>query len=100
MNRPTGVTVAGVLTFWGAMLLALGSCAFFVVGVMAATGDDRSEPVSVAIAGMGVAGGFSMLILAVVAGWMAINAAELYEWARTIPVSEMGARIEERLRGV
>lgn len=29
MNRPTGVTVAAVLTFSGAMILALTSCAFF-----------------------------------------------------------------------
>jgi purine-cytosine permease-like protein len=104
MNRPTGVKVAAVLTICGAMVLALGSCAFFVVGMMVATGEDRSEPVSVAIAGMGVAGGFMLLILAGTAGLMAMNADELYEWARTISISAsiatMGARIEERLRGV
>jgi len=104
MNRPTGVTVAAVLTFCGALILALGSCAFFVVGVMVATGEDRREPVSVAIAGMGVAGGFLLLILAGAAGWMAMDADELYEWARTISISAsiatMGARIEGRLRGL
>jgi hypothetical protein len=100
MKRPTGVTVAAVLTFCGAMLLALGSCAFFVVGVMVATGEDRKEPVSVAIAGMGVAGGFLLLILAGAAGWMAMNADEVYEWLRTISIYATGARIEERLRGV
>jgi purine-cytosine permease-like protein len=100
MNRPTGVTVAAVLTFCGAMLLALGSCALFVVGVMVATGEDRREPVSVALTGMGLAGGFMLLILAGAAGWMAMNADELYEWARTISISATGARIEENLRGV
>ena len=104
MNRPTGVTVAAVLTFFGALILALGSCAFFVVSVMVGTGEDRIEPVSVAITGMGVAGGFMLLILAGAAGWMAMNADELYERARTISISAsiatMGASIEGRLRGL
>ncbi len=104
MNRPTSVTVAAVLTFCGAMILALGSCAFFVVGVMVATGEDRREPVSVALTGVGLAGGFMLLILAGTAGWMAMNADELYEWARTISISAsiatMGASIEGRWRGV
>jgi hypothetical protein len=98
MNRPTGVTVAAVLTFSGAMILALTSCAFFVVGVMVVTGDEGRAPVAEAIAGMALAGGFSLLILAAVAGYMAFNIVELRDWARTISLTEITASTRERLR--
>src|SRR5580692_4201453 len=100
MNRPTGVTVASVLTFSGAMILATGSCAFFVVGVMVATGDERTAPVSVAITGMALGGGLMLLILAVAAGWVALNAGELREWARTVSFAGMAAGLGRRLRGM
>jgi hypothetical protein len=100
MNRPTGVTVATVLTFSGALILALGSCAFFVVGVMVATGDERTAPVSVAITGMALGGGLMLLILAGAAGWLALNAGELREWARTVSFAEMAAGMGGRLRGM
>ena len=58
MKRPIGVTIIAALTFFGAAALALGSFAFFVVAVMGMTGGDARDPASVAIAGMGVAGGF------------------------------------------
>jgi hypothetical protein len=98
MNRPTGVTVASVLTFSGAMILATGSCAFFVVGVMVATGDERTAPVSVAITGMALGGGLMLLILAVAAGWVALNAGELREWARTVSFAGMAAGLERSWR--
>ncbi len=100
MNRPTGERVAAMLTFCGAMILALGSFAFFVVSVMVATGDERGEPVSVAIAGMAIAGGFLLLILAGVAGWVAMNIGELRERARTasIFVAAMAASVERKWR--
>jgi hypothetical protein len=100
MNRSTGVTVAAVLTFSGAMILALGSCAFFVVGVMVATGDEGGAPVSVAITGMALGGGFMLLILAGAAGWIALNAGEVREWARTLSFAGMAASIERGMRGV
>jgi hypothetical protein len=100
MNRSTGATVAAALTFSGAMILALGSCAFFVVGVMVATGDERGAPVSVAITGMALGGGLMLLILAGAAGWMALNAGELHEWARTVSFAGMTAGVEGRWRGV
>jgi hypothetical protein len=100
MNRPTGVTVAAVLTFSGAMVLALGSCAFFVVGVMVATGDERTAPVSVAITGMALGGGFMLLTLAGAAGWVALNAGELREWARTVSLAGMAASVGPKLRGM
>jgi hypothetical protein len=98
MNRPTGVTVAAVLTFSGAMILALAACAFFLVGVMVATGDEGRVPVSVAIAGMAFAGAFLLLILALVAGCAALNARELRDWARTISLAEISASMERRSR--
>src|ERR1700683_4452429 len=64
MNRPTGVTVAAVLTFFGAMILALGSCAFFVVGVMAATGDEGVGPVRGAITGSARGGAAALVCFA------------------------------------
>jgi hypothetical protein len=100
MNRPTGVTVAAVLTFSGALILALGSCVFFVVGVMVATGDERSAPVSVAITGMALGGGLMLLILAGAAGWIALNAGELREWARTVSFAGIPAGMGRRLRGM
>lgn len=99
MKRPTGEKVAAVLTFSGAMILALASCAFFIVSVMVATGDERGDPVSVAIIGMAIAGGFLLLILAGVAGWVAMNVGEVREWARAISVQAMVASVERRLRG-
>src|ERR1700721_2523578 len=95
MNRPTGLTVAAVLTFSGAMILALTSCAFFMVGVMVVTGDEGRAPVSEAIAGMALAGAVSLLILAVAAGYMAFNVVELRDWVRTISVEETAARSKE-----
>jgi hypothetical protein len=93
MNRPTGVTVAAVLSFSGAMILAMGSCAFFVVGAMVATGDERTAPVSVAITGMALGGGLMLLILAGAAGWVALNAGELHEWARTVSFAGLAASV-------
>jgi hypothetical protein len=100
MTRPTGAMVAAALTFSGAMILALGSFGFFLVGVMVATGDESAAPMSVAITGMAVAGGFMLLILAVVAAWMAMNAGELREWSRTVSVTAIAASLERRSRNV
>jgi hypothetical protein len=100
MNRPAGERVAAVLTFSGAMFLASASCAFFVVGVMVATGDERTAPISVAISGMALGGGFMLLILAGAAGLVAMNAGELREWARTVSFTAMAASEERRLRGM
>jgi hypothetical protein len=82
MKRPTGVTIIAVLTFLAAAGLALGSIAFFFIAVMGMTGGDAGEPISVAIVGMGVGGGFSLIILAGGAACLAIGVLELCEWAR------------------
>lgn len=93
MKRPTGVTMLAVLTFFGAASLALGSIAFFFIAVMGMTGGDAGEPVSVAIAGMGVAGGFLLLILAGVAACLTIGVLELCEWARIGSIASIAAGI-------
>jgi hypothetical protein len=101
MTRRSGERVAAVLTFSGAMILALGSFVFFVVSVMVATGDERGEPASVAIAGMAISGGFLLLILSGIAGWVAMNIGEMREWARTasVSVAAMAASVERKWRG-
>jgi hypothetical protein len=93
VKRPIGVTVVAVLTFLGAAVLALGSLAFFFVAVMAMTGGAAGERVSIALAGMGVAGGFSLLVLAGVATSLAIGVLKLREWARLISIASIATGI-------
>jgi hypothetical protein len=99
MRRPIGVTVLTFSAASAAMLLALGSCVVFVVGVLVVTGDEGRAPVSVAIAGMALAGAFLLLILALAAGWLALNVLELRDWARTISLAEIAESTRERLHG-
>lgn len=87
MKRPTGVTIVAVLTLLGAAILAMGSVTFFVVAVMGFTGGDAGDPASAAIAGMGVAGGFSLLVLAGIAICLAIGVLKLREWARLVSIA-------------
>ena len=93
MKRPTGVTAVAVLTFFGAAILALGSFAFFFVAIMAMTGGDAGERVSIALTGMGIAGGFSLLVLAAVATILGIGVLKLREWARIVSIASIGAGI-------
>ena len=53
---------------------------------MAISGGDGGDPVSAPIAGMGVAGGFSLLVLAGVAGCLALGVLKLREWARIVSI--------------
>jgi hypothetical protein len=89
LKRPSGVTIIAFLTFMGAAILAAGSFAFFFAGMMGMTGGDAEEPASVAIAGMGIAGGFSLLVLAGVAVCLAIGVLKLREWARVASIASM-----------
>ena len=93
VRRPIGVTVIAVLTFLGAAILALGAVGFFFVAFLGMTGGDSGDPASVAIAGLGVAGGFSLLVLSGVAGCLAIGVLELREWARIVSVASIAASI-------
>lgn len=87
MKRPGGVTVVAILTLFGAAILSVSSCVFFFVAVMMMSAGDAEEPVSVALAGMGAAGGFSLLILAAVAICLAIGVLKLREWARSMSIA-------------
>jgi hypothetical protein len=93
VKRPNGVTIIAVLTLFGAAILASGAVAFFVVAVMGMTGEEAGDPASVAIAGMGVAGGFSLLVLAGIAACLAIGVLELCEWARILCIASITAGI-------
>jgi hypothetical protein len=93
MKRPTGVTIIAVLTFFGAMILAVGSVAFFFVAVMGMTGGDAREPISVAIVGMGGAGGLSLLVLTGAAVCLGMGVLELHEWARVVSITSTAAGI-------
>ena len=92
-KRPTGVTIIAVLTFCGAVILALSSFGFFLIAVMGTTSKDGGQPVSAAIDGMGVAGGFSLLVLASVAACLAIGVLKLREWARIVSIASVAAGI-------
>lgn len=93
MKRPAGVTIIAIATLVGAAILAVGSCTFFFIAVMAIGGGDGGDPVSASIAGMGVAGGFSLLVLAGVAGCLALGVLQLCEWARILAISCIGIGI-------
>ncbi len=93
LKRPAGVTIIAIATFVGAAILAVGSCVFFFIAVMAISGGDGGDPVSASIAGMGVAGGFSLLVLAGVAGCLALGVLQLCEWARILAISCIGIGI-------
>jgi hypothetical protein len=93
VKRPIGVTIIAVLTFFGAAILALGAFGFFFVAAMGLTGADDADTASVAIAGMGIAGGFSLLVLAGVAVCLAIGVLQLREWARVVSVVSIATGI-------
>src|ERR1700722_4954853 len=93
MKRPAGVTIIAIATFVGAAILAVGSCIFFFVAIMSISGGDGGDPVSASIAGMGVAGGFSLFVLAGVAGCLALGVLQLCEWARILAISCIGIGI-------
>jgi hypothetical protein len=81
------VTSVAILTLFGAAILSLGSFALFSVAVIVMSGGDSGQAVSVALVGMGAAGGFSLLILAAVAVSLAIGVLKLREWARSMSIA-------------
>jgi hypothetical protein len=84
MKRPIGITVIAILVFIVAALFVLGSAACFFVGAMNATGADARDPVTVAIACMALAAGFSLLLLAAINVALGIGVLELRETARRL----------------
>jgi hypothetical protein len=84
MKRPIGITVIALLMFFVAAFLILGSAACFFVGVMNVTGVDSHDPVTAAIVGMALAGGFSLLLLAAINITLGIGVLQLRETARRL----------------
>ena len=93
MKRPLGVTIIAILTFLAAAILAVGAFGFFFVAVMGITSGEPGDPVSAAIAGMGVAGGFSLLVMAGVAVCLAVGVLKLREWARVVSIASIAVGI-------
>jgi hypothetical protein len=89
MRRPIGVTLIAILMFLCAALLVLGSAVCFFLGVMNFTGTDAHEPVTVAIVGMALAAGFSLLLLAAVYTTLGIGVLELRETARQLCMASL-----------
>jgi hypothetical protein len=84
MQRPIGITVIAISMFLVAALLVLGSAACSFVGVMNIAGADSRDPVTVAIVGMTIAAGFSLLLLAAINITLAIGVLQLHETARRL----------------
>jgi len=89
VKRPAGVTIIAVVTFVCAVILGTGALTFFFIAVMAVSGGDGGDPISASIAGMGVAGGFSLLVLAGVTGYVGLGVLRLEEWARAVTIASI-----------
>jgi hypothetical protein len=84
MKRPIGITVIAILMFLASAFFVLGSAACFFVGAMNFTGADSREPVTVAIVGMALAAGFSLLLLGGINITLGIGVLQLHETARRL----------------
>lgn len=100
MQRPTTLTVISVFMFAGAAVSAMGALCFFTVAVMAAVGSEGGEPISVAITGMGFAGGFALLALAGIAACLAMGLPEYRDWTRAVSTTAVAGALGQRVRGV
>jgi hypothetical protein len=99
MQRPTGVTLIAILMFFGAAFLVLGSAACFFVGVMNATGEDASDPVTVAIVSMALAAGVSLLLLAGIYATLEVGVLQLRETARQLCMASLSLSVALTLTG-
>lgn len=90
MKRPTGVTLIAVLLVGVAAMLALSCVASFCIAVIVITGGISRDPVSTAITGMAIGGGFSLIILACAAAGVAIALFELRQWAWNASIAAIG----------
>jgi hypothetical protein len=100
VRRPTNIAIIAAVIFAGAAIAALGALAFFALALLVATGDKSGEPISVAFIGMGVSGGFALLILALLATSLGMGLPEFRDWARSAPAAEMLSALELRARNV
>ncbi len=100
MRRPTNIAIIAAVMYAGAAVAALAALAFFALALLVATGDKSGEPISVALIGMGVSGGFALLILALLATSLGMGLPEFRGWARSVPAAEMLSALELRARNV
>src|SRR5450755_269318 len=91
MKRPAGLTVIGVVMVGAAAVLALGCLASFFIAAMGITEGLSGDAASNAIIGMAVGGGFSLLILAMVAAGLADGVFKMRKWAWSVSVAWIGA---------
>ena len=100
MKRPAGLTVIGILMVAVAAALALGCLAFFFIAAMGITEGLSGDAVSNAIIGMAMGGGFSLLILAVVAVGLADGVFKMRRWAWKVSIAWIGAGLGFTVRCV
>jgi hypothetical protein len=91
MKRPAGLTIIGVVMVGAAAILALGCLASFFIAAMGMTEGLSGDAASNAIIGMAVGGGFSLLILAVVAAGLADGVFKMRRWAWSVSIAWIGA---------
>lgn len=91
MQRPTGVTLIAALLAGVAAMLALSCMASFCIAVVVITGGISRDPISTAITGMAIGGGFSLIILSSVAAGVAIALFELRHWAWSASIAAIGS---------
>jgi hypothetical protein len=91
MKRPAGLTVIGVVMVGLAAVLALGGLASFFIAAMGISEGLSGDAASNAIIGMAMGGGFSLLILAMVAAGLADGVFKMRKWAWSGSIAWIGA---------
>jgi hypothetical protein len=91
MKRPAGLTVIGVMMVGAAVVLALGCLASFLIAAMGISEGFTGDAVSNAIIGMAMGGGFSLLILAMVAAGLADGVFTMRKWAWGVSIAWIAA---------
>ena len=90
MKRPIGVTLIAVLLAGVAAMLALSCVASFCIAFIVMTGGISRDPVSIAITGMAIGGGCSLIMLASAAAGVAMALFELRQWAWSASIAAIG----------
>jgi hypothetical protein len=93
MKRPAGLTVIGVVMVGAAAVLALGCMASFLIAAMGISEGLSGDAASNAIIGMAMGGGFSLLILAIVAACLADGMFKMRRWAWSLSIAWIGVEM-------
>lgn len=100
MKRPTNIAIIAAVVISGAAVSALAATAFFTVALLVVTGSEPGNPISIAIIGMGVAGGFALLILAGLAAVLGMNMREFHDRADTESIAAVVNTWSQSVRGL